>query len=58
MRELQRTPPGAGAAERLVREHLIAHLDADLRWLELATDLLPSSDGQQSLRTPAERKSP
>lgn len=57
MRELQRTPPGTGAAERLVREHLIAHLDADLRWLELATDLLPSPDDQQALRTPAERKS-
>jgi DNA-binding PadR family transcriptional regulator len=50
IRELQATPPGAGAAERLVREHLIAHLDADLRWLELATDLLPAPDGRQTVR--------
>src|SRR3712207_1725464 len=57
MRELQRTPPGTGAAERLVREHLIAHLDADLRWLELATDLLLSPSDQDSVRTPSERKS-
>lgn len=43
MRELGQVPPGAGPAERLVREHLIAHLDADLRWLDLATDLLRTS---------------
>ncbi|MGY1670323.1 PadR family transcriptional regulator [Geodermatophilus sp. SYSU D00710] len=49
IRELQATSPGAGAAERLVREHLIAHLDADLRWLELATDLLPAPDGRQTV---------
>jgi len=41
MRQLQQAPVGAGAAERLVREHLIAHLDADLRWLELAAETLP-----------------
>ncbi|WP_138758795.1 PadR family transcriptional regulator [Modestobacter altitudinis] len=49
MRELGQVPPGASPAERLVREHLIAHLDADLRWLDLATDLLRSSP------TPPER---
>ncbi|SNR95806.1 Transcriptional regulator PadR-like family protein [Geodermatophilus pulveris] len=58
MRELQRNPPGAGAAEQLVREHVIAHLDADLRWLELATELLPSSGQQQPLRTATERNNP
>jgi len=51
MRELQQAPPGAGPAERLVREHLIAHLDADLRWLDLATDLLPVTAGGQPART-------
>lgn len=51
IRDLQATPAGAGAAERLVREHLIAHLDADLRWLELATELLPSPDDQQTVRS-------
>jgi DNA-binding PadR family transcriptional regulator len=45
MRELGQVPPGAGPAERLVREHLIAHLDADLRWLDLATDLLRAPAG-------------
>ena len=55
IRDLQSTPPGAGPAERLVREHLIAHLDADLRWLELAAELLPSPDDQPTVR-PDERK--
>src|SRR3712207_6144416 len=57
MRELQRIPPGTGVAERLVREHLIAHLDADLRWLDLATDLLPSPDGRRPVHTSTERES-
>jgi DNA-binding PadR family transcriptional regulator len=47
IRELQQNPPGTGPAERLVREHLIAHLDADLRWLELATALLPADAGEE-----------
>jgi hypothetical protein len=54
MRELQQTPPGAGPAERLVREHLIAHLDADLRWLDLATDLLPAAAVSRPVRTDPE----
>ena len=54
MRELQRDPPGVGPAERLVREHLLAHLDADLRWLELATDLVPSGNGGQPATTPSD----
>lgn len=45
MRELGQVPPGAGPAERLVREHLVAHLDADLRWLDLATELLRTPAG-------------
>ena len=55
IRDLQSTPPGAGPAERLVREHLIAHLDADLRWLELAAELLLSPDHQPTVR-PDDRK--
>ena len=58
IRELHQAPPGSGPAERLVREHLIAHLDADLRWLELATDLLPRPAAGDPTRTPAERTSP
>ena len=58
IRELQQAPPGSGPAERLVREHLIAHLDADLRWLELATELLPPPAAGDPTRTPAERTSP
>jgi DNA-binding PadR family transcriptional regulator len=38
MRELAKQPPGPDPAARLARDHLIAHLDADLRWLELAAD--------------------
>jgi DNA-binding PadR family transcriptional regulator len=51
IRDLQNTPPGSGPAERLVREHLIAHLDADLRWLELATELLPPPDDQSPVHS-------
>ncbi len=58
IRDLQATPAGAGPAERLVREHLIAHLDADLRWLDLATDLLSPPATASSTRTPLERTSP
>lgn len=58
IRELQQAPPGTGPAERLVREHLIAHLDADLRWLELATDLLPLPAAADPTHTTAERTSP
>ena len=55
IRELQRTPAGAGPAEQLVREHLIAHLDADLRWLELATELLPTTRDRRAAALPSER---
>lgn len=36
MRELATAPPDPAA--RLARDHLLAHLDADLRWLELAVE--------------------
>lgn len=38
MRELTAQPPGGDPAARLARDHLIAHLDADLRWLDLAVE--------------------
>jgi len=38
MRELMIQPPGADPISRLARDHLIAHLDADLRWLETAVE--------------------
>lgn len=37
MRELT-TAPRVEPAARLARDHLMAHMDADLRWLELAID--------------------
>lgn len=40
MRELSASTPGGDAASRLAREHQLAHLDADLRWLELAVELV------------------
>jgi DNA-binding PadR family transcriptional regulator len=36
MRELNSLGPGADPAARLARDHLVLHLDADLRWLDLA----------------------
>jgi len=38
MRELTARPPGRDPAARLARDHLVAHLDADLRWLETAVE--------------------
>jgi len=38
MRELTEQPLGRDHASRLARDHTIAHLDADLRWLELAVE--------------------
>src|SRR4051794_32416259 len=36
MRELTIHPPERDPAARLARDHLVAHLDADLRWLDTA----------------------
>lgn len=38
MRELADQPLGVGPGQRLARDHLVAHLDADLRWLEQAVE--------------------
>jgi DNA-binding PadR family transcriptional regulator len=40
MRELVARPADADLAARLGREHALAHLDADLRWLERAAELV------------------
>lgn len=38
MRELTSAEPGPDPAARIARDHLVAHLDADLRWLDLAVE--------------------
>lgn len=38
MRELIAQPPGTDPIARLARDHVMAHLDADLRWLDLAVE--------------------
>jgi DNA-binding PadR family transcriptional regulator len=40
LRELSTAEPGPDTAARLGREHTVAHLDADLRWLERAAELV------------------
>jgi DNA-binding PadR family transcriptional regulator len=40
MRELTVEAPDRDPAARLAREHLVAHLDADLRWLERAAEVI------------------
>jgi DNA-binding PadR family transcriptional regulator len=42
MRELADLPLGTDPGERLARDHLVAHLDADLRWLERAVERFPA----------------
>lgn len=45
MRELMAGgAPAADPAARLARDHLIAHLDADLRWLDLAVERVRSGE--------------
>jgi DNA-binding PadR family transcriptional regulator len=38
IRELTAQPCNGDPAARLARDHLVAHLDADLRWLDLAVE--------------------
>jgi DNA-binding PadR family transcriptional regulator len=38
MRELADQPTDGDPAARLARDHVVAHLDADLRWLDLAVE--------------------
>lgn len=48
LRELAARPPGQDPAARLAREHVMAHLDADLRWLESAADLVGTSATEEN----------
>ena len=43
IRELTDDPP-ADPPARLVRDHLVAHLDADLRWLDLAVERVAAGE--------------
>jgi DNA-binding PadR family transcriptional regulator len=44
MHELTTAEPEADTAARLARDHLIAHLDADLRWLDTAAERLATTE--------------
>jgi len=56
MRELTGQPPDGDPAARLARDHLVAHLDADLRWLDLAVERVATSrdTNEQPPKTPEE----
>jgi DNA-binding PadR family transcriptional regulator len=45
---------GGDAAARLARDHLVAHLDADLRWLDLATERVAAARGSAASAGEAE----
>jgi DNA-binding PadR family transcriptional regulator len=47
MRELTEAPLPDDPLARLARDHTIAHLDADLRWLEAALDRTHHSQGDR-----------
>lgn len=53
MRELTAQPPGDDPAARLARDHLIAHLDADLRWLDLAVERVAAAAAPTAPDSPA-----
>jgi len=50
MRELKTGPPGRDPITRLARDHLIAHLDADLRWLETAAERVTAARAEGAIR--------
>jgi DNA-binding PadR family transcriptional regulator len=53
IRELADGAPDGDPAARLARDHLVAHLDADLRWLDLAVERVAASRATASrARTP------
>jgi len=53
IRELTATPAGADPAARLARDHLVVHLDADLRWLDLAVERVAAAGRQSDDHAPA-----
>jgi DNA-binding PadR family transcriptional regulator len=48
IRELRETPAEADPTSPLVREYVVAHLDADLRWLDSALDHIAELRGAHS----------
>jgi DNA-binding PadR family transcriptional regulator len=54
MRELAAHPPEADPAARLARDHLVAHLDADLRWLETAAARVAAAGASPAPSLPAD----
>jgi DNA-binding PadR family transcriptional regulator len=44
IRELQETPAGQDPSSSIVRDYIVAHLDADLRWLDSALDRLSGQE--------------
>ena len=50
MRELKTAAPGRDPITRLARDHLIAHLDADLRWLETAAERVTAARDEEAIR--------
>ncbi len=50
MRELLDRPPDGDPAALLARDHLVAHLDADLRWLDDAAERIAGSHSPQEAR--------
>lgn len=50
MRELLSRPTGDELASRLARDHLVARLDADLRWLETAAERVAQNSSVPSPR--------
>jgi DNA-binding PadR family transcriptional regulator len=50
MRELKTGAPGPDPIRRLARDHLIAHLDADLRWLETAAERVTAARAEEAIR--------
>ncbi len=50
MRELKTAAPGSDTISRLARDHLIEHLDADLRWLETAAERVSVARAEEATR--------
>ncbi|WP_405062668.1 PadR family transcriptional regulator [Kribbella sp. NBC_01505] len=44
IRELQETPTGPDPTAAIARDYIVAHLDADLRWLDSALDRIPEQE--------------
>lgn len=52
MRELTAEPPRADPVARLARDHVLVHLDADLRWLDLAVERVTAANARTIQEVP------